>query len=69
MALAEAWVRGRAHEAPAARKSTRATVEEECPACGHMELEFYTMQMRSVDEGQTVFYECLKCGHKFSQNN
>jgi DNA-directed RNA polymerase subunit M/transcription elongation factor TFIIS len=51
------------------KKSTRATVEEECPECGHPVLEFYTMQMRSVDEGQTVFYECLKCRHKFSQNN
>ena len=53
----------------AAGKSTRARVEETCPECGHPELEFYTMQMRSVDEGQTVFYECLKCRHKFSQNN
>ena len=51
------------------KQLTRATVEEECPECGHSELEFYTMQMRSVDEGQTVFYECLKCRHKFSQNN
>jgi DNA-directed RNA polymerase I subunit RPA12 len=44
-------------------------VEQECPNCGHGVLEFYTMQMRSVDEGQTVFYECLECGHRFSQNN
>jgi len=51
------------------RQSTRAVVEEECPACGHMQVEFYTMQMRSVDEGQTVFYECLNCRHKWKQNN
>ena len=68
------WARGpeddQEYDADAgAKKSTRATVEEECPICGHPELEFYTMQMRSVDEGQTVFYECLKCRHKFSQNN
>lgn len=49
--------------------ATRATVQEECPSCGHPELSFYTMQMRSADEGQTVFYECMKCGHKYSLNN
>lgn len=47
----------------------RATVEEPCPKCLHPQLNFYTMQMRSADEGQTVFYECTKCQHKFSQNN
>jgi len=47
----------------------RATVDEACPKCAHPQLEFYTMQLRSADEGQTVFYECPNCAHKFSQNN
>lgn len=47
----------------------RAKVDEECPSCGHKGLYFYTMQLRSADEGSTVFYECDECGHKFSVNN
>ena len=47
----------------------RATVDEKCPKCKHKGLNFYTMQLRSADEGQTVFYECPKCAHTFSQNN
>ena len=36
-------------------------VDEECPKCGHRRLAYYTLQLRSADEGQTVFYECVKC--------
>lgn len=46
----------------------RAVVHEECPKCSHPSLEYYTRQLRSADEGQTVFYECPNCHHKFSQN-
>ena len=46
-----------------------AIIEETCSKCGHPELYFYTMQLRSVDEGSTVFYECPKCSFKYSQNN
>ena len=53
----------------AAERNKHATIEEPCPKCKHPTLYFYTMQLRSVDEGSTVFYECPKCAHKFSQNN
>eukprot|EP00252_Welwitschia_mirabilis_P016704 TRINITY_DN3699_c0_g1_i2.p1 TRINITY_DN3699_c0_g1~~TRINITY_DN3699_c0_g1_i2.p1 ORF type:complete len:106 (+),score=17.27 TRINITY_DN3699_c0_g1_i2:104-421(+) len=46
----------------------RAVVNEECPKCNNPQLEYYTRQLRSADEGQTVFYECPKCRHKFSLN-
>lgn len=46
-----------------------AMVHEKCPKCGNEEMTFHTAQLRSADEGQTVFYTCVKCGFKFSQNN
>lgn len=46
-----------------------ATINEPCPKCNHPELLFHTLQLRSADEGSTVFYDCPKCGHSFSQNN
>jgi DNA-directed RNA polymerase I subunit RPA12 len=48
---------------------TKATIEETCPKCGHNEMTFFTLQLRSVDEGSTVFYQCVKCAHKFNQDN
>ncbi|KAI8064822.1 uncharacterized protein B0P05DRAFT_476212 [Gilbertella persicaria] len=50
-------------------KQARAIIKEKCPQCGHPEMEYHTMQLRSADEGQTVFYNCKKCGYKYSVNN
>ena len=62
------WAREVRDEASKAN-ATHSKIDEPCPKCGHHELLFYTMQLRSADEGATVFYECEKCAHKFSQNN
>lgn len=35
-----------------------------CPKCGNPELTYNTAQLRSADEGQTVFYSCESCGYK-----
>eukprot|EP00957_Ditylum_brightwellii_P065233 4947514-Ditylum_brightwellii.AAC.1 len=43
------------------KEPTRVMVEEACIKCGAPEVGFYTVQLRSVDEGQTVFYECPDC--------
>lgn len=36
-------------------------VRRRCPKCNHKKMTYTTRQTRSVDEGQTVFYTCLKC--------
>ncbi|KAG5439157.1 hypothetical protein PCANB_001456 [Pneumocystis canis] len=39
-----------------------ATIYETCPVCGYSEMSFYALQMRSADEGSTIFYNCIHCG-------
>lgn len=65
---APAWLNRAKLGSSEVKGPARATVEEACPKCNHPQMEFYTMQLRSADEGQTVFYECRKCGHKYSVN-
>lgn len=36
-------------------------VERLCPKCGNEKMSYATLQLRSADEGQTVFYTCTKC--------
>ena len=54
----------------AGEKSKQATIEQDCEqeGCGNNLMYFYSRQTRSVDEGQTVYYECTKCGHTEAQN-
>ncbi len=50
-------------------KEDGATIKEKCPNCDAPEMVFHTAQLRSADEGQTVFYNCVKCGYKTSMNS
>lgn len=65
------WAKSDEEQAALHRSSepVRATIEEPCVKCGQPEVGYYTVQLRSVDEGQTVFYECPKCKHNWSVNN
>lgn len=36
-------------------------VERKCPICGNEKMSYATVQLRSADEGQTVFFTCTKC--------
>ena len=39
-------------------------IKQDCLQCGAEEQAYEARQLRSVDEGQTIFYECLQCGNK-----
>ena len=58
------WLR----DEEAASKAKRATIEHDCEKCGNNLQYFDSRQLRSVDEGQTVFYTCTKCGNTEAQN-
>ncbi|CAK8692370.1 unnamed protein product [Clavelina lepadiformis] len=38
------------------------SIERICTRCGHNEMTYKTQQMRSADEGMSIFYYCTKCG-------
>ncbi|KAJ4985847.1 DNA-directed RNA polymerase I subunit RPA12 [Stagonosporopsis vannaccii] len=44
--------------------NTTSVIAQRCEECGREEVRYYTQQLRSADEGSTVFYEC-DCGHKY----
>lgn len=52
---------GEQHEGP--------IVDRKCPKCGNETMSYATLQLRSADEGQTVFYTCTKCKFKESENS
>lgn len=49
-------------------RKTEAVTERTCERCGRKEMFFTTVQLRSADEGSTVFFRCA-CGFKETMNN
>lgn len=45
-------------------KETVALINEVCPKCSNPQMSYRTAQLRGADEGQTIFYKCLKCGNE-----
>lgn len=43
-------------------------VDKICEKCGHDKMSYACRQTRSADEGQTVFYTCMKCKHNAVEN-
>ena len=39
----------------------------ECSKCGHSKAYYWTVQTRSADEGETRFFECCKCKHRWRE--
>jgi len=37
-------------------------VDRKCLKCSNEKMTYSTLQLRSADEGQTVFYTCISCG-------
>ncbi|RAQ42128.1 DNA-directed RNA polymerase [Aspergillus flavus] len=40
------------------------TIEVDCVKCPSKDVTYSQVQLRSADEGSTIFYNCLKCGHR-----
>ncbi|KAL7901220.1 hypothetical protein HDV63DRAFT_365343 [Trichoderma sp. SZMC 28014] len=45
------------------------TTKETCPKCGAKEVRYTTLQLRSADEGTTLFYYCPDCSERWNEGN
>ena len=45
-------------------KVQKASMKMDCPNCSAKKMYYTSRQLRSADEGETVFLECKSCGYK-----
>ncbi|ELR03513.1 hypothetical protein VC83_03390 [Pseudogymnoascus destructans] len=50
-------------------QDSKQRTEKLCPDCNKEELTFSQAQTRGADEGSTIFYFCLNCGHRSKEDN
>ncbi|XP_057327725.1 DNA-directed RNA polymerase I subunit RPA12 [Microplitis mediator] len=51
------------------KKSEGPVIDRKCSQCGNDKMSYATLQLRSADEGQTVFFTCTKCKFKETENS
>lgn len=47
------------------KDTENARIRKDCPNCAATEMTWSEAQLRSVDEGTTIFFRCPECGHRF----
>ncbi|OAX81002.1 hypothetical protein ACJ72_04657 [Emergomyces africanus] len=50
------------------RPDNNRTIQVPCLNCDAKEVTWSELQLRSADEGTTIFYRCPKCNHRWSPN-
>ena len=49
---------------PAHSTDTWSTIDVKCPKCHANQVRYTTLQLKSADEGSTVFYSCSECSER-----
>ncbi|KAL3482034.1 hypothetical protein BJX99DRAFT_218048 [Aspergillus californicus] len=44
-------------------------VDTDCAKCPSQVAIYTEAQLRSADEGSTIFYTCISCGHRWREDN
>mgnify|MGYP006265906089 CR=1 FL=1 len=48
---------------------SRPTTKVKCPKCDNNKAYYEMKQIRSADESETRFFECVECNHKWREDD